>query len=200
MRDRMTWRRHCFRPFLEELVVSDLAPKTIQKHVDNLWVWGGEIIRYLHDDPSLRKKPTQILDDRIDDDGGPLVYAGESEEQQQRSFDSTCKKLHRSSDRPVPAEALAASFVCTRWVTSPGSSQPAWDRSGESSCRHHFRFVKQLSGRSTNQPASALIATKPSGAWLLGYCQTLHAMRNRRQQPHIVYLLFRYPNQIQILP
>jgi hypothetical protein len=86
----------CFRPFLEELVVSDLSPKTIQKHVDNLWALGGEIIRGLHDDPSLRKKSTeQILADRIDDEGGPLIYAMESEEQQQRSFDSTCKKLHR---------------------------------------------------------------------------------------------------------
>ena len=44
----------CFRPFLEELAVSDLSPKTIRKHVDNLWALGGEIIRYLHDDPSLR--------------------------------------------------------------------------------------------------------------------------------------------------
>jgi len=35
----------CFRPFLEELVASDLSPKTIQKHVDNLWALGGEIIR-----------------------------------------------------------------------------------------------------------------------------------------------------------
>jgi hypothetical protein len=86
----------CFRPFLEELVVSDLSPKTILKHVDNLWALGGEIIRYLHNDPSLRKKSMQqILRDRIDDEGGPLVYAVVSEEQQQRSFDSTCKKLHR---------------------------------------------------------------------------------------------------------
>ena len=37
----------------------------------------------------------QILNDRIDDEGGPLVYAMESEEQQQRSFDSTCKKFRR---------------------------------------------------------------------------------------------------------
>jgi hypothetical protein len=86
----------CFRPFLEQLVVSDLSPKTIQKHVDNLWALGGEIIRYLHQDPSLRKKRIeQILNDRIDEEGGPLVYAMESEEQQQRSFDSTCKKLYR---------------------------------------------------------------------------------------------------------
>jgi hypothetical protein len=86
----------CFRPFLEELVASDLSPKTIQKHVDNLWALGGEIIRDLHQDPSLRRKNIdQILANRIDEEGGPLVYAMESEEDQQRSFDSTCKKLHR---------------------------------------------------------------------------------------------------------
>jgi hypothetical protein len=86
----------CFQPFLEGLVASDLSPKTIQKHVDNLWALGGEIIRDLHEDPSLRRKSIkQILADRIDDEGGPLVYAMESEEDQQRSFDSTCRKLHR---------------------------------------------------------------------------------------------------------
>jgi hypothetical protein len=86
----------CFRPFLEELVASDLSPKTIQKHVDNLWALGGEIIRDLHQDSSLRRKHIeQILADRIDDEGGPLVYAMESEEDQQRSLDSTCRKLHR---------------------------------------------------------------------------------------------------------
>lgn len=86
----------CFRPFLEALVASDLSPKTIQKHVDNLWALGGEIIRDLYQDPSLRRKNIeQILADRIDDEGGPLVYAMESEEDQQRSFDSTCKKFHR---------------------------------------------------------------------------------------------------------
>src|SRR4051812_15303985 len=52
----------CFRPFLEELVVSDLSRKTIQKHVDNLWALGGEIIRDLHENPSLRRKSIdQIL-------------------------------------------------------------------------------------------------------------------------------------------
>ena len=47
----------CFRPFLEHLAASDLSPKTIQKHVDNMWALGGESIRDLHYDSSLRKKP-----------------------------------------------------------------------------------------------------------------------------------------------
>ncbi len=86
----------CFRPFLEALVVSELSPKTIQRHVDNLWALGGEIIRAINEDPSLRKKRIeQILGDRIDEEGGPLVFALESEEALQRSLDSTCRKLHR---------------------------------------------------------------------------------------------------------
>jgi hypothetical protein len=86
----------CFRLFLEDLIASDLSPKTIQRHVDNLWTLGGEIIRNLNENPSLRRKSIeQILDDRIDEEGGPLVYAMESEELLQRSFDSTCRKLHR---------------------------------------------------------------------------------------------------------
>ena len=85
----------CFRPFLQALAASDLSPKTIQKHVDNLWALGGEIIRNLNETPSLRRKSIkEILNDRIDDEGGPLVYALESEEQQQRSLDSTCRKLY----------------------------------------------------------------------------------------------------------
>jgi hypothetical protein len=86
----------CFRPFVEYLAGSDLSRKTIQKHVDNLWALGGEIIRNLHQDSSLRRKDiAQILDERIDEEGGPLVYAQESEEALQRSLDSTCRKLYR---------------------------------------------------------------------------------------------------------
>lgn len=49
--------------------------KTIQKHVDNLAL-GGEIIRDLNETPSLRRKTIeQILDDRIDEEGGPHPIA-----------------------------------------------------------------------------------------------------------------------------
>ena len=82
-----------FRPFLEHLAASDLAPKTIQKHVDNVWALGGEFIRNLHTDPSLRKKPVKQILHRMIEDDGPLLYHGGEEEQ--RSFDSTCRKLCR---------------------------------------------------------------------------------------------------------
>jgi hypothetical protein len=82
-----------FRPFLEYLAASDLSPKTIQKHVDNMWALGGEFIRDLHNDPSLRKKPVDRVLSQMIESGGPLLYQGN--EDQQRSFDSTCRKFRR---------------------------------------------------------------------------------------------------------
>jgi hypothetical protein len=82
------------RPFIEQLVSSSLSPKTIRRHVDNLWMLGGEIIRDLNYDPSLRKVAAErLLRNVIYEDGGPLIHNGSEEEQ--RSFDSTCRKLHR---------------------------------------------------------------------------------------------------------
>src|SRR5229473_2577602 len=70
----------CFRPFIEHLASSSLSRKTIRKHVDNLWMLGGEIIRDLHYDPSLRKMAAgRLLRNVIHEDGGPLVHNGSEE-------------------------------------------------------------------------------------------------------------------------
>lgn len=82
-----------FRPFLEYLAGSDLSPRTIQNHVDNMWALGGEFIRDLHNDPTLRKKPVERVLSGMIEYGGPLLYHGG--EDQQRSFDSTCRKFRR---------------------------------------------------------------------------------------------------------
>ena len=82
-----------FGPFLEHLAASDLSPKTIQKHVDNMWALGGGFIRDLHNDPALRKKPVERVLSGMIEYGGPLLYHGG--EDQQRSFDSTCRKFRR---------------------------------------------------------------------------------------------------------
>jgi hypothetical protein len=83
-----------FRPFLENLAASDLSPKTIQKHVDNMWaLGGGEFIRDLNYDQSLRKRPVEQRLFEMIEDGGPLLYDGG--EDQQRSFDSNCRKFRR---------------------------------------------------------------------------------------------------------
>jgi hypothetical protein len=83
-----------FRPFLEHLVGLGLSRKTMRKHVDNLWVLGGEMIRDLHETPALRKVPVETLVFNVIQDGGPILYHNDSEEQQ-RSFESTCSKFRK---------------------------------------------------------------------------------------------------------
>ncbi len=85
----------CFTPFLLHLLNLKLSRKTLRVHRDNLWTLGGEIIRELHEDPSLRAHPVEkLLLSVIDEQGGPLLYQ-ETSEQQQRSFDSTCRRFYR---------------------------------------------------------------------------------------------------------
>lgn len=86
-----------FRSFLEHLVEENLSGRTIRKHIDNLRILGGEIIRELHNTPKLRKMPVEELVFRVLQEGGPLLYHGDSEEQQ-RSFESTCRKFLRFLD------------------------------------------------------------------------------------------------------
>jgi hypothetical protein len=85
----------CFTPFLRHLLSSDLSPKTRRLHRDNLWLLGGELIHELWETPTLRKRPiADLIANAIDDDGGPMLSHRASEEEQ-RSFDSTCRKFHR---------------------------------------------------------------------------------------------------------
>lgn len=85
----------CFTPFLLHLLDQGLATKTLQRHRDHLWMLGGEIIRRLHEDTALRRKSinTLILQ-LIDDECGPLIWPRITE-QQQNSFDATCRKLYQ---------------------------------------------------------------------------------------------------------
>ena len=90
-----------FMPFLVHLIESGLSKRTIQNHVDNIWVLGGEIIRDVNNDPSLRKLSAErLVSDVIHEDGGPLIHNGWEDEQ--RSFDSTCRKFHRFLSPPKP--------------------------------------------------------------------------------------------------
>ena len=81
------------KPFLRDLLA--LSRTTLRRHRNNAWLLGGEIIRQLQMDSDLRKAPIeQVVLDLIDDDGGPLLSHRQSEAEQ-RSFDSTCRKLFR---------------------------------------------------------------------------------------------------------
>ena len=83
-----------FKPFLLHLLIQGLSRKTLHLHRDNLWMLGGEMIRELHETPRLRKRSAKgLVSAAVDGGEGPLLHGGS--EQEQRSFDSTCKKLYR---------------------------------------------------------------------------------------------------------
>ena len=93
-----------FRPFLRHLLGLKLSDKTLRKHRDNLWLLGGEIISDLHKRPRQRKPPmAQVVSAALDDEGGPLISHSPSEDQQ-RSFDSTCRKFYRFVKDGTPGD------------------------------------------------------------------------------------------------
>lgn len=85
----------CFIPFLRHLLDLGLSRKTRNRHRDNLWRLGGELIRAIQENPRLRKQPIpHLITSAIDEDGGPLLADNDFEDDQ-ASFDSTCRKLAR---------------------------------------------------------------------------------------------------------
>lgn len=83
-----------FRPFAEHLVSSGLSDKTIKKHLTNLWLLGGELIRKVSDDEEYDISPRKLLSDSVDSYGGPFCCHLHSEAEE-KSFDSTCKKFYK---------------------------------------------------------------------------------------------------------
>jgi hypothetical protein len=80
------------RPFMMHLQQQELTRRTLRRHLDNLWLIGGETIRKLDDEPGLRTKPVyELLMEAIQGGEAPLV--GDLTEEQQRTLDATARKL-----------------------------------------------------------------------------------------------------------
>ena len=83
------------KPFIDYLIENGLSKRGIKRHIDNLWILGGELIRDLNYDESLRQKAAlDLILDNVDEDGGPYCRHLDAEEQT-RCFDATCKKFYR---------------------------------------------------------------------------------------------------------
>lgn len=85
----------CLIPFLHHLLGLGLSRKTLRRHRDNLWRLGGELIRAVQKDATLRNQPIDtVVRSLVGEDGGPLLSDSDSEEKQS-AFDTTCRKLAR---------------------------------------------------------------------------------------------------------
>ena len=80
------------KEFIESLKWKDLSVKTVNCHIDALWVLGGKIIDELNnEEKNRRKKPLKLILEMINEEGGPLMDCSED----QAAFDRTCKKFYR---------------------------------------------------------------------------------------------------------
>jgi hypothetical protein len=81
--------------FLLAMVEDHLAYTTINRHMGNLWLLGGEIIVQAQSDPELKDLTGEKLILRfVDEEGGPYSRHLATEEAQ-KAFDGTCKRLYR---------------------------------------------------------------------------------------------------------
>ena len=82
-----------FKPFLLDLLRGSLSKRTFNRHRDNLWLVGGEMIRRRHDDPDLKRLPVdKYIRHLLDEDSGPLIWPRIAEAEQ-TAIDATCRKL-----------------------------------------------------------------------------------------------------------
>ena len=82
-------------PFVQVMVKKHLAPTTIHRHMGNLWLLGGEVISRLHhDSESKGLSGHELLLRFVEEDGGPISRHNATEGEQ-KTFDGTCRKLHR---------------------------------------------------------------------------------------------------------
>ncbi len=87
------------RPFVQSMIDQGLARKTIRRHMGYLWLLGGEIIRDMHIHEQYDDFDAEdALRDAVGPDGGPLCRHIHGEEDQ-RAFDTTCRKLHKFLQR-----------------------------------------------------------------------------------------------------
>ena len=96
------------RPFIRYLIAEGLSPKTVRRHLDNLWAIGGEVIRQFNDEPELRRRSARkLLLDVINSGEAPMLHHATQSEQ--RSADATARKLLQ--------------FLLTDAANSPSSNQ-----------------------------------------------------------------------------
>jgi hypothetical protein len=83
------------KPFVMYLIgVEKLARSTVRRHLDNLFLLGGELISHINIYQRDRKlSPARLLDDNLCEDGGPLCKHVQNGSAQQQ-YDATCKKLY----------------------------------------------------------------------------------------------------------
>jgi len=95
-----------FKLFLLDLLRRKTSKTTFNRDRDNLWQVGGELIRRRYEDPQLKRLAIDdLIQQLIEEDGGPLIWPRVSEAEQ-NAIDTTCRKLYRFLNQSTPAEPV----------------------------------------------------------------------------------------------
>jgi hypothetical protein len=86
------------RPFAEQFLARGLSRKTIRRHLGNLWLLGGEVIREVSTHHAYHVPPLAKLFESVGPGGGPPCRHIDSEAEQ-RSYDTTCRRLYMYLER-----------------------------------------------------------------------------------------------------
>ena len=81
------------KPFVEALIAHGYAKSTLNRHLNNLFLLGGEIIRMVSIDEEYDRDAGDVARESVEEEGGLLCQHLHTEAQE-RSYDATCKKLH----------------------------------------------------------------------------------------------------------
>ena len=83
-----------FEPFVFEVVAGKLTTKTKKKHIDHLWLAGGELIRQVSVDEDYEIDPKELILECFGLDGGPYCRHLHTEAEF-NSYDSSCRKFYK---------------------------------------------------------------------------------------------------------
>ena len=83
-----------FEPFVFKISTGKLTKKTKKKHIDNLWLAGGELIRRVSNESDHDIDPEELILEHFGLDGGPYCRHLETENEF-NSYDSSCRKFYK---------------------------------------------------------------------------------------------------------
>jgi len=102
-------------PYFEQYVMalnsSQLTERTKKKHLDNLWLAGGELIRIISNEEDYEIDPFELILHNFGLDGGPYCRHIQTEEES-KSYDSSCRKFYKFMKQKIGEPAGSVVNPC----------------------------------------------------------------------------------------
>jgi hypothetical protein len=85
-------------PFIEWVLAHGYATRTVERHLEYLFLLGGELVSMAAIDEEYDRDAREVLLENIDDEGGPMCQHLHTDERENQ-YDATCRKLYRFMEK-----------------------------------------------------------------------------------------------------